>query len=102
MNKMDIILSKIENRTDKNSLLEILDELNIGYTLEEKENDFKTAIEESIVKMKTETLTNEEIISSEFETYELPLIKKKSIHTKTIFALDNNLFEYQTPEGLIA
>ncbi|HCT0482138.1 TPA: hypothetical protein LQO21_002326, partial [Staphylococcus pseudintermedius] len=61
MNKMDIILSKINERTDINSIKESLSELNIEYEIIEKDKKLKYNIEESVVEQRNILLSNAEI-----------------------------------------
>ncbi|MGK0576780.1 hypothetical protein [Macrococcus capreoli] len=91
MNKMDIILSKINERTNFNSLMESIENLNIEYEIINKNTELKYDIEESIVEQKSILLSDAEISSTKMTTIELPFnisapkITKKSLVEKMFY-----------------
>lgn len=101
MNKMDIILSSIDERTNFNSIMESLNELNIEYEIINKDKKLKYNVEESIVEQSKTLLSNSEISSRETTTIKLPNSMSKSITPKRLF-ISTELFKTNNNEELIA
>lgn len=101
MNKMDIILSKINERTDINSIMESLNELNIEYEIINKDKKLKYNVEESVVEQSKTLLSKSEISSTEMTTIKLPNSVSKSIAPKRLF-INTEMFNTNNNEELIA
>ncbi|MBE7337489.1 MULTISPECIES: hypothetical protein [Staphylococcus] len=101
MNKMDIILSKINERTDINSIKESLSELNIEYKIIEKDKKLKYNIEESVVEQRNILLSNAEISTPVTKNIELPLnISKSTIGKRTV--VEKGVYKANFNKELIA
>ncbi|EGQ3237101.1 hypothetical protein G9M00_002262 [Staphylococcus pseudintermedius] len=101
MNKMDIILSKINERTDINSIKESLSELNIEYEIIEKDKKLKYNIEESVVEQRNLLLSNAEISTPVTKNIELPFdISKSTIVKRPV--VEKGVYKANFNEELIA
>lgn len=101
MNKMDIILSKINERMNINSVKESLCELNIEYEIIEKDQNLKYNIEESVVEQKSTLISGVEIAPPIIKNIKMPFsITKPTVVKRTVVGKD--VYKANIDEELIA